>query len=223
MKRIIYLATFIPIIFLCSGCFEIIEQINLEEKGNGRYQLIANFSQSKANINGLLENDSVMGKPIPSIAEITAEMEKAKAKLQYQSGISNVVLNKDFTNYVFNLSFDFSSIKALDNALVNTVNSYNKRGRTLTAGNYYVHSGNTFKRQISYDYTGETARNMNAQLESMMRKASFTAIYRFPQKIKRVSNPRARIAPNGTATMLKVNVLEIANSKSAIANTITLE
>lgn len=213
----------VPILFFCSGCFEIVEQINLNEGGSGTYRIIANFSQSKDNINGLLANDSIMGKPVPKVSTISAEMDKAKNKLSQQAGITNITLKKDFTNYVFNLSFDFNSVSSLDRALVNTINSYNKKGRTITSGQYYVQSGKTFKRQISYDYTDEIAKRMNSQLKSVMEEASFMAIYRFPSKVKQVSNPKAKISPNGTATMLRVNLFDIAKSKSAIANTITLE
>ena len=221
MKLKIYTLVLLPILILCSGCFEIVEKIKLEDSGKGNYQIIANFSQSKDNIKGLLDNDSIMGQRVPSISEITSEMEKAKNKLASMSGISNVKLTKDFNNYVFNLTCDFTNVNALDQALTNTINAYSKR-RKFATGNY-IHSSNTFKRQVVYDYTGEASKNMNSQIENALSKATFMAVYQFPKKVKSVSNYRAKISPSGKATMLRVKFIDISRSKRTIENTITFE
>jgi len=222
MNRRTYLWILLPILTLCSSCFEIVEQIRLQENGKGTYRLIGNFSQSKGTIQSLIQKDSVFGQKIPSTQDIDAEIAKVKSKFESMQGISNVEVKKDYNNFIFNMSCEFSSVKALDLALANTVSAFSKGERGLEAGNYFF-SGKTFKRQVSYDYTGEVASNMNSQLQAVMEKATFMSIYQFPTTIKSVSNSRANISPNRKATMLKLSLLEISKSKNAIANTIVLD
>lgn len=222
MSRKISLVFILPIVLFCTSCFEIVEQVSVKDGGKGSYKIIANMSQSKANIDGLLDNDSIMGRRVPKIQEITSEMEKAKNTLASMPGISNVTLSKDFTNYIFNLSCDFTSVKALDQALVNTVNKLSKGKTNQSAGNY-TYSNKTFKRQIVYDYSTDAKRSMTTQIQGIMEKASFMGIYRFPSKIKSVSNSKAKISPSGKASMLKISLIELLKSRYAINNTIVLE
>jgi hypothetical protein len=210
------------ILFSCTGCFEIVEQVSLTANGSGSYKVIANISQSKSNLNGIFAKDTLFGKPIPKISTISAKMEEAKNKMAQMPGISNVKLTKDFSNYVFNLTCDFKSVKDLDNALVKTIEYFDEKGRKIPTGNY-AHDGTTFKRQVNYNYPSEVRNNMAGQVSDILAKAKFTAIYRFPTPVKSVSNPKAKISPSGKAVLLTRDFLSVAKSKEAIANTIVLK
>ena len=222
MKSIYTSLCALAILFLCSGCFDIVEQVSINEDGSGKFKIIVNLSQSKDNIKGVLAKDTFMGKPLPKISDIRMKMDEAKDRLAKQSGISNVELKKDFTNYLFTLTCDFSDVASLDKALVNVIQSYEEQGRKIPTGNY-VYDGKTFKRQVKYDYTEETRGKVSGQAESILSKAKFTAIYRFPKAATSMSNGRAKKSPSGKAVMLSVSMLDIANSEKVIANTITLE
>ncbi|MFT5913947.1 MAG: hypothetical protein ACI81T_000432, partial [Bacteroidia bacterium] len=80
------------ILFSCTGCFEIVEQVSLQENGSGGYKLIANLSQSKSNLSGIFAKDTLFGKKIPQISTIATKMEEAKNKIAQMPGISNVKL-----------------------------------------------------------------------------------------------------------------------------------
>lgn len=222
MRKIIQLFILVPIMALCTGCFELVEQVTIKEGNSGTYKLIGNFSQSKGTLQGLMTKDSVMGARIPSISEINTNIQKVKDKFASMPGISNVTIKKDYSSFIFEMSCDFTTVKALDEALVNTLSAFSKNQNQIASGNYAM-SGKVFKRQIVYDYTREVAKNMNSQFQGILEKATFLAIYRFPNTIKSISNSKASISANRKATMLKVSLLDISKSKAAIANTVVLE
>jgi hypothetical protein len=64
-RRPILWISSILIIFLYTSCFEIIEEVNMNEDGTGSFNFTINMSQSKIQINSMFLLDSVNGRPMP--------------------------------------------------------------------------------------------------------------------------------------------------------------
>lgn len=192
--------------FALTGCFELIEQVTLKKDGSGTFSWIANLSQSKDNINGLLAQDSILNKPVPRVSAIKSKMARAKGILGSMPGISGVETEMDFNNYLFKVTCQFADVASLDEAIAATLERLSERNRKLPRNNFVYREG-LFSRKVSYAYE-EDLQSFTAQAKEVLTKASFTAIYRFDDIVKSSENPKAKVSPSGKATMLKVNLWE---------------
>lgn len=219
MKRVLLSLLVIPL-FTLTACFEIVEQVSLKEDGSGEMTWILNLSQSKDNIRGLLAQDSIMGKKVPQVEDIEMQMTAAESHLRSMDGISQVNVGKDFNNYVFKLSFNFSSVAKMDRAMVETIRLMSKKeqGKNIPFGNF-VYDGKSFARKIVYDYDSDMAK-VNGEARDILSKASFTAIYRFDKLVSKSSNPQAKISPSKKAVMLKMPLWDAMQNKG-LENTLS--
>ncbi len=219
-NRVTYLFALCSIFFL-SGCFEIVEQVTLKADGSGQFTWIANLSQSKDNLKGIMSQDSIMGKPVPQVSDISAKMDEAKNILAGMQGISGVVVEKDFDNFLFKVSCNFSNMAALDEALAGTLEKMAKNKEVSIPRGNFTYSQGKFKRTIAYDYSYELGK-VNEQTKDILSKASFMAIYRFDKEVSSASNSLTKISPSKKATMLKVDAWKAMKEK-AIENEISLK
>lgn len=204
-------------LFALTGCFEIVEQVALKEDGSGDMIWILNMSQSKDNIRGILSQDSILGKKVPNVEDIELQMEAAESHLKSMEGISQVVVSKDFNEYLFKLSFHFNSVQQMDRAMVETIRLMSKNGQEVPFGNF-VYDGKSFSRKIVYDYSKDLGK-VNEQAKDILSKANFTSIYRFDKAVNSSSNGQAKISPSKKAVMLKLPLWDAIKNKS-IENTL---
>src|SRR4051812_29152600 len=108
------------LIFLLSGCFEIVEDVTIHKNGSGTFFYTINLSQSKTRIDGIMQLDSSDGYRMPQRMEIDENILKAKTTIEKSPGITNVITTSDWVNYIFTLKFDFNSVNNL-NLAVETV------------------------------------------------------------------------------------------------------
>lgn len=99
------------------SCIEISDDITIKNDGSGTFRYKINLSESKVKVNSILALDSLNGKPVPSKAEISAKINEFVRLLDAQSGISNVVVEENYTDFIFKFSCDFSSIKQLQDGV----------------------------------------------------------------------------------------------------------
>src|SRR5574343_129436 len=109
-----------------TSCIEIIDDISLKNDGSGTLKYTINLSSSKVKINSILALDSLDGRKVPSIPEMEERIVSFKKKLSTKTGISNVTIESDFTNYIFKLQCDFTSVIALQNALKDVIEEESK-------------------------------------------------------------------------------------------------
>jgi hypothetical protein len=112
--------------FGLTSCIEIIDDITLKNDGSGTLKYTINLSESKVKINSILALDSLDGKKVPSIPEMEERIASFKKKLSAKTGISNVTIESNFTNYIFKLQCDFTNVVALQNALKDVIEEESK-------------------------------------------------------------------------------------------------
>ena len=109
------------LIFLLGSCIEISDDLTLNNDGSGTLKYKINLSASKVKVNSILALDSLQGKPVPSIEEISAKIKEFVKILDAQPGVSNVLMEENYTDFIFKLSCDFTSVKLLQDGIKRSI------------------------------------------------------------------------------------------------------
>jgi len=221
MKKIIYTLSALFIIGL-AGCFNVTDELFLEEKGNGTFQTTMDMSGMKDMINMLktMMPDSLKdkGEGMEGLGALDS-LETMWKELETIPGISDVKRVKK-EEMIFSVSFRFANIKALNEAMA----TRNKKdsGNTAPKMDFY-----TFKKRqfICNDTTmagiGDAMKGISgaegkedpsgmdlSMLKTMMGDMKFTTIYHMPGKITDYTNKNAKLSEDGKTISLEVNLSE---------------
>ncbi|MBX2842720.1 MAG: hypothetical protein KTR26_13195 [Flammeovirgaceae bacterium] len=204
-----------------TSCLEIIEEITFRGNGSGQFSLTVNLSQSQTKLKTLMTLDSINGFKVPSQKYITEETQKIASWLENEKGLSNVTPVLDFEKFVFSISCDFDKIENFDKGVLKIAQQYDKQGRLFQMNNF-TFMDKIFKRKIPFSIANDY-QNLKAQQKQILEEGEYIAIYRFPNPVKKQTNPDCKISKNGSATMLRYKLMDIATGHKSIENTIILE
>jgi hypothetical protein len=115
MKKLILFSTLL--LLLLSSCIELIDDLTIHNDGSGTFKYILNLSASKIKVNSILALDSIDGKKVPSLNEITEKLNSFALNLKTQPGITNVSMLIKEEDLIVKFSCDFASINVFHNAL----------------------------------------------------------------------------------------------------------
>lgn len=206
-----------------SGCFEIVEDVTIHNNGSGEFYYTANLSQSKVNLDLLMQDDSSEGYRIPSRQEIDEDIARTKRTLEKQVGISAVQTTTDWVNYIFTLRFKFNTIQQLNNAVESVSAEFAADHKSIPeASGNFAFAGKTFNRKSNYNAEVEK-KKLSPKDKDILQKASYTCIFRFDQPVKNSSNKTSKISSNGKSVMTRFNMLNLATGLENIAHTINLK
>jgi hypothetical protein len=212
----------ILIVFLFSSCFEIIEEVNLNNDGSGSFCLTINLSQSKMDINAMLLLDSINGRPVPKVDNMKTILTDMEASLQKDPGLSNIKVAKNWDDYIFSISGNFNDIKALNEAIRTAYSLVNPPdAATVAMKDNFSFSQKIFKRLYNVDLVTDY-QSLPEKDKLVFKKAKYTSVYRFKSLVSACSNPAALKSKSGTSVMLKANISDILSNSKSIANSITL-
>ena len=142
-------------------------------------------------------------------------------KLKSIEGLSNVSINRDFKNWIFEVKTNFKNGENLEKA-IQSVHSEFAKEEPLLFKNRLIYNGKTMQRETQ-NIDEKTRKELNKPTEKkIFAKAKYTTIYRFENTIEKSNNARAKISPSKKAIMLQSNVLNIINGKETIQNQIQL-
>jgi hypothetical protein len=216
------------LVFCClllSSCFDVVEDVTIKNNGSGKCRYILNASKSKTKLNGMFMVDSLAKNKLPSKSEIQARAEEYITELKKQKGISEVVFKLDWSQYTAELSFDFASIKELNEALYALQKKGDKEGKAPPMKEVFQFNGATFKRVNAPDPPAEEKKKLEAEMNKnidLLRQAKFISIFRFDKEIEKVSNPAYKVAANGKAAMMQVTMHNLSKQEK-VENTIILK
>lgn len=222
-SKIIVAFALVWVTFFGTGCFEIVEDITIHKNGSGEFYYTANLSQSKANLDILMQDDSSEGYRIPSRQEINANMARTKLTLEKQQGITGVATTTDWINYIFTVKFKFNTIQQLNIAVESVSAEFSNDHKSIpeASGNFSF-AGKSFHRRSNYDAKKEKEK-LSEKDKEILQKASYTCIYRFDNAVEKSTNPKSKISSNGKSVMTRFNMLNLANGVENIFHTITLK
>jgi hypothetical protein len=209
------------LILICPSCFEIVEEINLNNDGSGSFCLTINMSQSKLDINAMLLLDSINGRAVPKIGDAKKTFARIEATLMNDSCISNIKTTKNWDEYIFSISGSFTNVEALNKAINNIYSSLHTAKGNTAPKDHFSYSNKVFKRL--YNYSLDNDYNSLPEKDKMVFKsAKYAAIYRFKTPVSTYSNADALKSKSGMAIMLKTNIKDILTNHKTIENTIHL-
>jgi hypothetical protein len=209
------------LLFLCSSCFQVIEEITLKNNGSGDMQLTMNFSQSKSKLASIMLLDSMNGYRIPKEKDIQDYMNETVDFLKKSTGISDIKKTVDLKNYIASVSFSFKDISNINGI---TQKLMAKQKTKMPVINYFFDKSSAiFKKtyQYSADVKAEYSK-LKTKDKEIFKTAGYTSIFRFDNAIASSSNKLAKISPSGKAIMLKSGALELINGQATLSNQIQL-
>lgn len=220
MKKLILFSTLL--LLLLSSCIELIDDLTIHNDGTGTFKYILNLSASKIKVNSILALDSIDGKKVPSLSEITGKLTSFAINLKTQPGITNVSMVIKEDDLIVKFSCDFASINELHNALKAAILVINngKEIKELNQ-NWLSWDGKILKRNIPllsltiYEELKETELDL-------LKTGSYTSINHFDRPIDHAEKIETKLNPSKTASMLRVNTFDLQNNYSLIENTIYL-
>lgn len=210
------------LIFTLSSCIEIIDDLTLNADGSGTFKYNVNLSSSKVKVNSILALDSLDGKKVPSLEEIKQRIDKIAQELRAQPGITQVVVDADYTDFILRLSFDFTSLNALQDG-VKAVIRLESGDKPLNQMDHEWVSfdENTLRRSIPQLKVTQSKQLDDADRE-LLKKGSYTAITRFGKEIESYSNEQAMLSKNLKAVLLRTDPYSLMQDPSLLDNTIKL-
>lgn len=211
------------LLFSITSCIEIIDDLSLNDDGSGTFKYTVNMSSSKVKINSYMALDSLDGKKVPSVSEITKEIDELIDELCTQEGISNVSLDSDYDNYIFKLKLDFMSIDDLEEAIKALVRKRSKgRVDQELDHDWLTYSERKLNRSIPR-MEFERTKNLKQDEIAELKKGTYTSITRFESEVASFDNKSAIIAKNKKAVMVRSNPYSLIHQTNLLDNTIYLQ
>ncbi|NRA12628.1 MAG: hypothetical protein HRT57_11795 [Crocinitomicaceae bacterium] len=206
-----------------TGCVEIIDDLTLNLDGSGSFKYNINLSSSKIKINSILALDSLDGKKVPSIYDIKRKINRLNEKLKSEAGISNVSLTADYTNFIFKLSCDFTSLSELQSA-IKTIALSENNGKAIPEldHNWLIFSGTTLNRSVP-EITIKKSKEIKNADRLLLKEGSYTSITRFESEIEKFDNDKAKLSANKKAIMLRTDPYSLTQNYNLLDNTIYLK
>lgn len=201
MKRFI-ICTCISV--LLSSCFEIIEEVNLNEDGSGHFKYTMNFSQSASKIQSLLQEDEVEGYKVPTLQAIEKEFERHVNKSQSIKGITAVSHSFDQSAFIFVYECDFTKIELL--------NKFTDSLRSMHDDDYNPSTYFAFNpTQKTFTRTGDDLiEKLNQKMTSSQRLifngATYTCLYRFFNEISEKKPTGINVSVNKRNTFHRLSM-----------------
>lgn len=205
-----------------SSCVEIIDDLSLSNDGSGSFKYTINLSSSKVKVNSLLALDSLNGKKVPSIDEISQRADKIVDMLKCRSGITNVSFSADYDNFIFKLSCDFTSLDHLQRAIREIVRSENGNKEIPELEHkWLIFNDHTLVRSIP-QITVSKAKEINPEDRESLKAGTYTSITRFEKEVLRCENSGCSISKNKKAVMVRTDPYSLTQNPDLLDNTIYL-
>jgi len=221
LKTFWLLAFSTMVLFLFSGCFEILEEVTIHENGSGSATITLNISQSKTRLVSIMLMDSINGYNVPTEAEIRNHIKELAQTIKKSTGVSNVSTIVDFDDYIFSLSCDFATVEAL-NKVLSSISSKQDAAMMAKKKPFSFDKGRKiFSRNYHYNIASEFKKIKKDDRE-ILKGASVTTIYRFDQPVVSTKNKACKIAKSKKAVFLKVSAEDLVKGQRNIKNRIQI-
>lgn len=218
-----------------AGCFDIKDEIWLEEKGHGNFQSTIDMSGMKDMISMLktMMPDSLkdQSKEMPEDMGISDSIMSMWKDLEKIPGISQVKREKK-SDMVFTISFRFADIKALNAAMgarskKDTIVNGAPRGDifSFSKGHFTCNDttmsglGDAMKGMNQAGNDGDSAAMNMAMFKAFMGDMKYTHVYHLPGKVEKFSNPDAKLSSDGKTLTLELDLTD-SDRKQTLQNSI---
>jgi hypothetical protein len=210
---------FFILLFLLTSCVELIDEIQLNNDGSGKFKYVINLSQSRSNVSSMLLLDSINGKKNLKLPEIKQKINSFKLTLAKQEGISNVIVVENYTDYIIKFECNFENLDKLKKAFENSLQESNTTKKTENWVN--------FDKKLFYRTTPEYAvsflKDFYVNYGEKLKNGSYTSIVRFQNEIYSFSNKLSLKSKSNMAIMTKVTPKELVENPYVLDNNIVIK
>lgn len=222
MRTITFFLACTVVLLSVSSCVDIFDELILHANGSGTYKYTINLSASKVKINSVLALDSIDGQRVPSIAEIKDKIALYKSKLEEKEGISNVLVDANYDDFVFKFSCDFTSVTSLQNAIRDVVKEESKdKNNPIFNETWISWDGKQLVRSVPGFQT--PLNKLKDEDQELLKNGKYISVARFDKPILKCDNANAQISPTKTAVMVKSTPFAVATNPALLKNTVTIE
>ncbi len=215
----IILLLILPFVFLTS-CIEIIDDLKFNSDGSGTFKYAVNLSASKVKINSILALDSIDGKKVPDISDIRTKINEVEKLLSSKTGITNVKIDQNYSDYIFKLECDFTNVLVLQNAIKEIIKEESKNSKLkFLDDTWLVLTKDKLERNIP-EMTIDLPKSIKEEDKESLNKGSYVCITRFEKPITKTSNENAKISPNNLNVMVRTNIFSLIQNPKLLENVI---
>jgi hypothetical protein len=212
----------LALLFSMVSCIEIWDDLTMHNDGSGTLRYKVNLSESKVKVNSILALDSLDGNKVPSIQEISTKVGEFAKNLDAQPGISNVLIEENYTDFILKFSCDFTSIMSLQAGLANAIEAVSKDKLGPEADEIWITwDGNKLKRSVPA-FAREKVKAFKSNELELLKQGTYTTVTRFDRPIDRFENNLGTLSKNKQAIMMKASVFSIKENQDLLENTIYL-
>ena len=221
MKTLITILCGAFFILCLSSCFEITEEVAMNADGSGKVTLTINLSESKRSLVNYMKVGSVDGMAVPSRREIEEKLDAILYTLQKTKGLSEVIIKRNFDDFIFVCSSEFANVAALNKAINEIADLLNESHYPTIRTTQFDYSDRQFARRFKYPLKPETYTNAKLSTRYMMDTARMISIFRLPQAVKKISNEDALLSPSKKSVMLQASLAELIKGEVKLDNIIS--
>lgn len=220
--RIKSISFFVLIVAILTSCIEIIDDLTIRNDGSGKLKYTINLSASKLKLNSILALDSLDGHKVPTIQELQEQLTLFKNKLAKKEGISSVVVESNFTDFIFKVECEFTSVLLLQDALKELVSEEMKdENISELHQNWLSWDGHKLIRSIP-ELTIQKTKKLKDEDIALLKQGNYTSITRFERPVEKFDNASAILAKNRLAVMVKRNPYDLIQNPNLLENVIYL-
>lgn len=218
-KNIIFL---FALLFSVSSCIEIMDDLTIHADGSGTFRYNINLSSNKIKVNSILALDSLDGQKVPKIEDIKEKVQLFIKTLDAQSGISNVKVEENYTDFIFKFSCDFTNVLLLQEGIKTTISSMAKEKNVSELNhNWITWDGTKLTRSIP-TITLNKVKELKQSDIDQLKQGTYTSISRFDKPVEKFGNPTAILSKNKQAVMIKTDTYSLKENPSILENVIYL-
>ncbi len=218
MKKLGQLCIFLLCISLTS-CFELVEQISVNEDGTGEMTVTLNMFESKKKLQTFLEApESMHGYNAPDQAEVEAFFESVVATVSEVEGISNVKSDIYYEDFIFSISGSFDNVSAMGEAVKKFTSGMSKGMVNLK--NEYQYEEGIFKRTFESPYKAENYKEIPMMQRVILESAKMISVYRFEKEITGMTSADTQLSTDKKEARFESSLSDIVSGSKTINNEI---
>lgn len=227
---------FLPIfllltVFLSSSCFDILEEITLNDDGSGSLVYKVDMAELGSFMSSMGEGDDA-----PDMGELDALFSDNELVMGLESmeGISNVKNLSNKETYLFGFSLDFDEVEDLNEVLSNSnflgammggedaeMDTENPGRIVSIKGKKVQLDGNLSVDQSELSGEDEMSSQM---MMSIMDEAMYKTVYHFERDVKKVKkNERAIVGADGKSVVIEASMAQLLKGDANLNGQIKLK
>jgi len=205
---------------LCfTSCFELVEQISMNEDGSGEMTVTLNLYESKDKLQQFMEmEDGMAGYKPPERKEMDKFFKSVVETVSAVEGISDVKSDIYYEDFIFSISASYEDIKAMNQA-INNFTSGMSRGM-MNFKNEYTYQDGVFKRIFQSPVSVEDYSKIPIVQRIILESARIVNVYRFEKPVKNMSSTSAELSHDAKEARFESSLSDIAKGVKSPANEI---